>query len=246
MDITSTRDGDGRPIIRASWVADDGVQEVHTIDLGAFASWSELLGYTDAVDVLEAILEVSVRGGEPESDPETAENVWTAPYTMLRHRERAREAEAAQAIKEGRRDDPRSPKLRGAIAARAAVMEPVGATSEARSALAQARAHSRERMRLPCPRKTSISTRPQPLTTEAEPQADTEQGEAPILTPEDRAKAREVLAPLLDEITRRKAAFLHRLTPWKDDPLGDVPPRKPARDPKDAATIFDRYRQEAG
>lgn len=228
-------------------VTDEGL--VHEIDSMALASWSELLGYTDLLDVLEAILRVREGGSEPEPDPVTGENAWTESYAVLRHREQARESEAFRALEEGTRDDPRSPALRGALAARAAVMEPIGAESDHDSLLARCRDKARGRMACACPTKVSICARPATMTVEDDEQTVENHGGQALLTKEDRTKAREVLEPFLPEIRRRKARFLHGLTGNPENPLRDDESDdslEPVEDPGDMETLIDRYRQEAG
>ena len=58
------------------------------IPIEAVASWSVLLGYDDPGEALAAILHVQ-EYGEPDPDPETGDNAWTAPYKALVGREHA-------------------------------------------------------------------------------------------------------------------------------------------------------------
>lgn len=111
----------------------------HLIPLDALASWSELLGIVDPGDALDAILYVTERG-EPEPDPVTGENVWTASYQALQEREQAQAAEAIVAKIEGRGADPRSPLLRSKL-----VALPLADT------VATAQATARQRLGLPEP-----------------------------------------------------------------------------------------------
>lgn len=87
----------------------------NVFSLGTIGSWSELLGITDPGEVLDAILYVA-DNGEPEPDPVTGENAWTASYLALGEREQQRAAEVIVAKTEGRSTDPRSPLLRSRMA----------------------------------------------------------------------------------------------------------------------------------
>ncbi|MDS2171603.1 hypothetical protein Q7C18_02725 [Nesterenkonia sp. CL21] len=250
MDITIEASADDeRPLIVARWVAGDGIGEEHQVDLDAIASWSELLGHTDAIDTLEAILRVAALGTEPEPDERTGENAWTEAFAVLQHREVARESEVFRALQEGTAEDPRSPALRGALAARRAVMEPIGATRDCDSLLARCRDKARSRMACACPTKASICARPATMTVEERPQSVENHGGEAFMAQEDRAKARAVLEPLLPEVRRRKARFLHSLTGNPVNPLGDdepdeVPEVEPVEDPGDLNTLIDRCTRE--
>src|SRR5690625_204333 len=105
----------------------------HYIPALAFASWADLLGLNDPVDVLAAILHVA-ENGEPDPDPETGENAWTAPYIAIAHQEQAA-AQAAITAKQTQTDDPRSPKLRAALATLPLQSEVEQAQAQARAAL---------------------------------------------------------------------------------------------------------------
>lgn len=111
-----------------------GNMRSHSIPIAALASWSELLGIDDPGEVLDAIIHVA-ENGEPEPDPVTGENVWTASFYALQDREQARAATTYQAQDEGRANDPRSPRLRAAFSALAVEDQVVIAQATARSRL---------------------------------------------------------------------------------------------------------------
>lgn len=104
----------------------------HVIPVEALASWGELLGYEDPVDTFNAILHVA-ENGEPEPDPETGENVWTAPYVALAKREQLQAAEAYKQVDKS--VEVRSLALRQALAASTVKSEVVEAQESARNTL---------------------------------------------------------------------------------------------------------------
>lgn len=103
-------------VINLFYPDSEGMETHHIIPLDALGSWSELLGIGDPGEVLDAIIHVA-ENGEPDPDPVTGENAWTASYLALQDREQARAATTYVAQAEGRAADPRSPKLRAAFAA---------------------------------------------------------------------------------------------------------------------------------
>lgn len=125
--------------IELKQVAPDGTEARHIIPLAALASWAELLGIEDPGEVLDAIIFVAEHG-EPEPDPVTGENAWTASYLALQDREQARAATTYVAQSEGTAVDPRSPQLRAAFAA-LPLQDPV----------AEAQAATRTKLGLPDP-----------------------------------------------------------------------------------------------
>lgn len=212
--VTSRYEG-GRYLIDLT--TEDG--DTHRVDEDAVASWSELLGFSDVIDTLEAIVTVRVYG-EPEPDPTTGENAWTAGFTILEHRERARSAEAEKAVAEGRRDDPRSPKLRAALAARKAVMDATRATRDRECLLEKVRGGSRSGLKGKRPKKARTAGRISNPTCETETQTD---GEG-IFTQADRELIHVELAMLADHIGWRRGRFLHDLSGAEKDLLYEEEP----------------------
>lgn len=211
----------------------------YSIPFGAVGRYSDLLGLDDPVCVVEAILHFRKRGTEPPEDPATGANVWGEAFAVLTHREEAREAEARRAIREGKANDPRSPRLRGAMAARLAVMDPVGAETEAESLLEQVRTAARTRLDIPCSGRAPIAGRAGKSWTRRDPD-ETELGRE--FTREDRQRLREALEPYLDAITARREQMLHGLTGEADDPLAEPEPA-PAKtsDPSTLDGILARH-----
>lgn len=218
----------GRPVVTIR--TDDG--GLHVMEQDAIGFHAETLGFTDAIDALEAALMIAYQGGG-EVDPSTGENPFTAAYTVLEHRERARSAEARCALAEGRGDDPRSPKTRAALAARKAVLDATGAAGDRECILEKVRAGARSKLGVKTPRRSSTAGRISRPTADAEPQAD---GEG-FFTAEDRQKVRDALANRLGEISRRRDAFLHELTGEDDDPLADPEPTVEAEPEPDPTTL---------
>lgn len=122
----------------------DGLAYIRAIPMEAIASWSELLGYEDPADALDAILAVQ-DNGEPAPDPETGDNAWSATYRALSAAQQAARAAEYAAVEEGRSADPRSPRLRSALAKAEKVDE-----------VAQARANTRARLGVPEPGQASV------------------------------------------------------------------------------------------
>lgn len=227
----------------------DGVAELtiytpgHLFTMGedVLAARSELLGISDVVDAIEA--EVAIRRDRTDvTDPNQDENAWTGSYTVLREREKARCTEVRRAIAEGKRDDPRSPRLRGAMAARRAVTEPVGAQSDRDSLIERVRTDSRGRLGARHPKKPCIVGRVSNPTCTDECTSD---GEG-IFTAEDRALIRAALTERVGEIGRRREAFLHSLTGEEDDPLAEPEPEETAAPEPDATTLDGLIQRHGG
>lgn len=206
---------------------------LHSLDEAALVSWAELLGLTDMIDVIEAILTVRTGGGLP-TDPATGEHPLTASYTVLEHREKARNAEARMALAEGRQNDPRSPKLRAAMAARRAVMEPTGAAGDSDSLIEKVRGSARDALNTKCPRNPCSTGRIKPITCEAEPQAD---GDG-LLAAADREVIRAALAGRAEHVEAMRGRWLHELTGEDDDPLAEPDPEEMAA-PEPDPTMLD-------
>ncbi|GAA1450496.1 hypothetical protein ACFP47_10105 [Nesterenkonia lacusekhoensis] len=206
---------------------EEGVRGV-AVPLQAVASWSELLGYDDLADCLDAIIDARVNAKEPESCPVTGYNdVWTAPYEMLREREEKREREYLKAQAEGKTaDDPRSPLLRSTLAAFHALPR----DERGVCALDQAREASCEALGVPKPKRTPSLVRRTVVT-----RVDKEAGEMKISAPtceeesqcdrdgflckEDRAKCVQVLREHALDIAYRETRFQHSQTSIELDPL---------------------------
>lgn len=175
----------------------DGVEHVREIPVQAMASFSELLGYADLTEALEAIItEQDTRGDDSPQD------AFAEAYHLLTHRERAREDEAAKAKDEGTRDDPRSPRLRAAFAARRAVHEPVDGGP---CVMDRCRAEARAKLKVPAPSRNSG---------------------AGLRSVAAKTKRRDELAQVVSQVApqveRLRGEFLHHLTGRNDDPLAEV------------------------
>lgn len=147
MSVELKTDMDGKPLIVVTEYDDVGPIE-HTMPLAAIASWRELLGIDDPVQVVEAILHVAEHG-EPDADPETGENAWTETYHLLRMREQARE-DAALEVKgyEGHTDH--QVQVAAAQMAYRAVHEPIDGDE---CALDGCRREARAKLGIPDPEK---------------------------------------------------------------------------------------------
>lgn len=165
---------------------EDG-KRINEVPLEAIASWGELLGITDVGEVLDAILHVA-ENGEPEADPVTGENVWTASYLALQEREQTAAAEVIVARVEGKSADPRSPLLRSKLAA-LPLADPV----------ATAQATARQRLGLPEP-GTQIMAQAMSRSTPS---------------PLDALKA-SLATDMQPAITQARQAFLADLRPTTD------------------------------
>lgn len=191
-------------------VPDDGTgkgEGTLAIPLEAVAVEGELLGYADMGESLAAIIHKLTYETERSADPKTGHNVWTDAFTLLTRREQAREQEAARARQEGTRDDPRSPKLRSALAAYNAVHQPIDGGE---CAMDRCRRAAREEMQLPEPSGRCGAT-----TRGAVPSiVDTVSETGATFTPES-----------LEFLSKIRSRFLHSLVgPDDDNPIGDTPP----------------------
>lgn len=106
----------------------------HVIQFESIASWSELLGTQTVEETVRAILYVG-QNGEPEPDPQTGENAWTEVYLAVQQREQLKAAEVIRAERDGTSEDPRSPQLRAAFAARTISDEVADAQAATRAKL---------------------------------------------------------------------------------------------------------------
>lgn len=196
-------------------VQDDGAELVREIPVQAIASWSEMLGYADPAEALAAII--------AEQDQRDEDNPVRDPFNeaqqLLAHRERAREDEAVKAQREGKRDDPRSPRLRAAFAARRAVHEPVDGGD---CVMDRCRNEARGRLNLPAPsRKAGAGLRSVSAKT---------------LRQDELAQVVEQVAPQIQQL---RAEFLHQLTGNSENPLADDTGQGEPVDPVSA--LFKKY-----
>lgn len=194
----------------------DGVEHIREIPLQAIASFSEMLGYADPAEALEAII--------AEQDQRDEDNPVKDPFAeaqqLLAHREKAREEEAVTAQREGKRYDPRSPRLRAAFAARRAVHEPV---DDGDCVMDRCRNEARGRLNLAAPsRKAGAGLRSVSAKTRRQ---------------DELAQVVEQVAPQIQQL---RAEFLHQLTGNRDDPLA-VPEPEPTEPVDPVAAIFNKY-----
>lgn len=181
--------------------------EIHPIPLKAIASWSELLGITDVVDVADAIMRVS-DDGEPDPDPVTGVYEWVdQPYKLLTMIEQRREDEAKKAAEEGRASDPRSPRLRAALA--------VNKDADVElKALRSCRASVRNQLGVPHPESEAMGTvRAGSMRCGGTPGG--------VMSAEDRVKVRDLLAERLPNILMERKMFCHSLTNHVQDQTGE-------------------------
>lgn len=205
----------GLMLIIKEGVQADGVELDREIPLQAIASWSEMLGYADPAEALAAI--ISEQDQRDEDNP--VRDPFAEVYQLLTHREKAREAEAATAQREGKRDDPRSPRLRAAFAAYHAVHEPVNGGD---CVMDRCRNEARTRLNLAAPsRKAGAGLRSVSAKTRRQ---------------DELAQVVEQVAPQIQQL---RAEFLHQLTGNRDDPLAETEPEPESMDPVTA--LFKKY-----
>lgn len=232
-------DGTGMPVLEIH--EDDGL--IRVIAMKAVATYSELWGIEDPVETLEAILADQDRPKGPgEASP------FGDAYTLLAHRERAREQAAAQ-VRAQRTDklapaDPRSPELAGALAAYRAVHIPVAPGEEC--AMDRCRRQVRERSGIPFePTKTCGASSRSRNTTVREQCAPELVPVGPPTRDQWEQTRRSQFAQLLGQVTWMvdgdRRGFLHGLTGNTENPLQDVP--LPAADTPDesAESLLSKY-----
>lgn len=200
----------------------DSEEEAHEIDLRAISSWSELLGISDPVEVIEAIRHVTKSHTEPECDPETGQNVWTDAYTLLQHREQTREREAMREVEPA--TDFRSLELRTALAAHNVVHQPIDGGE---CAMDRCRRSAREALGVeePTAKPTAMSR----MSTTSVP-AHAGEGDA-----EAYAQVLSQVAPIIDA---QRRGFLHDLAGGTENPLRDTPEPEPPPDPDEPDDPF--------
>ncbi len=219
------------------------VADLHDIPLAAVASYSELLGYSNAVDVVSAITAAS---GD-------VEGAIAEPLMVLTYREQAREQAAAQAVLDHPAVHPRSPALAGALAAYEAMCEISGTRDPAESLLVRCQKEARRKLGLPDPVQRPSIQRGQHTLCDPAPHLATED---PAFGVEDRQRLAAVLASKcspddqdedaprwLDFIQARREAFCHSLTGSIVDPLTPAAP-EPQEQPLTMEALRDRYRSE--
>lgn len=183
------------------------------IPIQAVASWSERLGYTDAVDTIDAICHFRWEETEPKTDPITGENYLSEEFVVQKHIEGVREAEAMKAVEEGTADDPRSPRLRSALALNKVC-------SKDKEILNMAKKKVRQKLRVPEPSQESpVLSRIESMTCETSACTLDTKGCEREFCSEDREKIAQAVHPHMDEIIRGRRGFLHAHTDFEKDPL---------------------------
>lgn len=212
-------DGFGMPVLEI--VEDDGL--IRVIAMKALASYSELWGISDPMETLEAIMADQDRPKAPgELSP------YMGAYTLLGHREKAREEAVREALK--KRDDklapadPRSPALVGALAAYRAVHVPVAPGEEC--AMDRCRRETRNSVQISFEptKKCGATSRHTSIKVKKRDHPDAPFGP---LTKEDAGQQRVAqLSELLGQVTwmidNHRREFLHELSGNEDNPLEDV------------------------
>lgn len=214
MEQTRIIDADHGPrLIIEEGQDETGAWVTREIDLIHLTAMSELLGVHDLSEVIAAIRHINERN---EDEPD---GMFDDAFTLLTHREREREKEAQKAKDEGKRDDPRSPALRSAMAARRAVHEPIDGGE---CVMDRCRRKVREGVGLADPvRKAGAASR--------------------VSTPAADGECRELLAPRVDELKRLRNDFLHQLTDNSGDPLAADEPAQSAEPVDPVQAAFAKY-----
>lgn len=174
------------------------------IPLQALASWSELLGYADPADTLEAIIHTQDHG-EPETDQASGENVWTLAYSLLTFREQRREATARTFEAEGRRSNPQSQIGSSAMSAFQAVHMPVDGGE---CTMDRCRRAARDRLGVKHPeKKCGVTTRFSVTTSDMTHQD------------QDILDCIELVSPCMKTVDWYRRKFLHDCAGSDVDPL---------------------------
>ena len=218
------------------------------VPLQAIASTSELLGYTDAIDCLDAIVRSKLR--HTEYYAEQSNDLWTNEYVLLREMETAREEEAqkaveaqqaramlvpaiqagdteteAEAVATLRRcgpTDTREARTRGADAVLTVLSDIAGKDcGMEESPLAVCQKRTRDALKVPDPVEPPTASRLTIMTCDPDTPHCAEDPCADKtleFDAEDRAKCARVLKPLLPELIMRRARFCHTLSGRDTDP----------------------------
>lgn len=182
------------------------------IPVATLASYRELLGMDDPVEVLEALLDMDERGVDVEPDPVTGKNVYTDAYQLLRLREQARE-DAALEVKEHEGHTDYQVQVAAEQMAHRAVHEPIGGGE---CAMDRCRREARGKLGLPDPaRKCGVETRSERPSVPAKQPV-----QARAMRPAGgKAQALDLLADQADYLQECTRHFLHSLTDHDADPL---------------------------
>lgn len=232
--------------------AEDGGDDfavIDVIELGSIPIYAELLGMTDAIDVVDAMIHKASTEREAEEVESglSPENDWTEIYRVKEHLEKVRRDEAVKAMQEGRADDPRSPRLRAAMRVRAELLSMTGCESSGDSLLAKCQNAVRQRLGIPSPERPVVSAvRDASITCEETPCTVDEPGCGRELCDEDRKALRGLLEPCQPWFKQVRSRFNHMLTGATDDPFSDEyeqPERK--REPVTFESVLNRYGTKA-
>lgn len=200
------------------------------IPLAAIASWSELLGQSDAVDTLDAII-------REQDNPNLDQDVWQEAMLLVQNREEAREAEAFRAMEEGTADDPRSPLLRASLAAYKATL--AGAERLEDCPLSKCQKVLRDRLGVVDPPRLAPTVRCGAMDCSEAPEGECEKPRA--LSEEDRAGLAQLCSQAMHMIQDLKGGFCHGLTSFDQDPLGPAP--EPTSETLSAEDVLRKYQE---
>lgn len=193
---------------------ENGVYRGRALSLSAIASIGEILGYTDAIDVIDATAKV-VQADV--IDPETGENFWTEMREILGFLEQARE-DAAMPVVTGRdairayrealeagadkatlrrlarnlpeSPDRRSPELVGALAVHQRIREISGEVPMGECLVAQSQKRLRGLLGLPAPTRPPSSCRGTEVSCEVAPSTE---DAGRTMSTEERQQVRDAL-----------------------------------------------------
>lgn len=223
--------GSGGPWIVVE--APDGVtgdgEGVIFIPLTSVAVESELLGYENMDEGLQAIIHKLKTRANPAYDQETGKGVWTDPFTLLSAREQARE-DAAEEVKTHPGHTEHQVQVASAQMAYRSVHEPIGGGE---CALDRCRRAAREEMGLPEPSAKCGAT---------------SRGEAPRVLDSSSETGAILTDEALEYLGKARSAFLHSLSGRNEDdnPLGDMPPPAPPENPiRTADELLAHYQEGA-
>ena len=213
-----------------------GNHESWTVPIGSLAVYGELLGYAEPVEALEAVIHI-LKHGLPEHCPVTGKNVFTDVFTLLAHREQAREDAAARAAE---KPDATASSIctESSEAAYKAVHQKPAEGGDC--PMDKCRREAREAIGVKDPsRVCGEETR----VNEARITAPARRMRTASTADDERAVLSEALTPYTGEVTRAGREWLHELTGNRDDPLAEhlpevTPEPEPEPEPEPGAVLL--------
>lgn len=198
---------------------------IASIPFMAIVSRSELLGFADPAETLDAILHIQDHG-DPADRPKMRDCHWDAPTILLTKRERDREDVAERFLRGELPPAPSSMVLQSTLSAYKSVHVPV---NDGECMMDRARRDSRTKLGLPDP---SVKAGPSSRNLAVQ--------SAMSVGSQDALDSTELLLPHFGELSRLKRQYLHSITGNTSDPF-EVAAEQEEEKPRSEEEIVELY-----